>query len=330
MASQGSIIALTGGIGGAKLALGLVKSDNPHKLTFVVNTGDDFNHLGMHISPDIDTLVYTLSGQNNSETGWGRKDESWDFMTELKKLGGEDWFNLGDKDLALHHFRTASLNCGLTLTQVTEIIKNKFDIACQILPMCDQPVMTMVDSDMGRLPFQHYFVKHQCKPSVAAITFEGAQNACLGLNCATAFKQEDLELIIICPSNPYLSVDPILSVPGMLSTIRASSAPVIVISPIVGDKAIKGPTAKIMSDLAIPVDVLSIAKHYKDIADGIIIDSQDHDLTDEVSGLIPDVMTTNIIMHTLQDRIDLANTTLEFARSIKTNMSQNHVGNCTN
>ena len=241
-------VALSGGVGGAKLSLGLAQLLG-ERLTVIVNTGDDFEHLGLHISPDVDTALYTLAGVVNPETGWGRRDETWTFMAALQQLGGPGWFKLGDADLATHIERTRRLRSGETLTSITAHLAQSFGVKSRILPMCDEALRTVVETDQGPLAFQDYFVREQCRPTVRAIRFDGAQAAKPSPQVRAALADPALAGIIICPSNPWLSVDPILAVPGLREAIRASGAPVIAVSPIIAGKAVKGPTAKIMREL---------------------------------------------------------------------------------
>jgi LPPG:FO 2-phospho-L-lactate transferase len=301
-------IALSGGVGGAKLALGLahVLGD---ALTVVVNTGDDFEHLGLHISPDIDTAVYTLGGLANPELGWGRRGETWTFMETIAALGGETWFRLGDGDLAMHVERTRRLKAGETLSDVTDDIARKLGISAHIAPMSDDPVATVVDTDRGRLAFQHYFVREQCRPRVRSIHFENAGNARLSPALVSALADRRLAGIIVCPSNPYLSVDPLLAVPGMREALRQPGVPIVAVSPIVGRQAIKGPTAKIMDELGLAADVTTVARHYRDVIDGFVIDEVDGQSRSRIP--MP-VEVAQTVMRSLEDRIALARTCLAF------------------
>ena len=237
---EGRVIALCGGVGGAKLAAGLAHHLGD-RLTVVVNTGDDFEHLGLTICPDIDTVLYTLSGLANRTLGWGRADESWNFLETLASLGGETWFQLGDRDLALHVQRTTALHSGVSLTRFTTKVADKLGLSCAILPMSDDAVRTHVDTPEGRLPFQRYFVGRRCEPAVERIVFEGAQAAKVTAEVARAFDAPDLAAIIICPSNPYLSIDPLLSIPGLRQRLESAAQPVVAVSPLIGGKAVKGP-----------------------------------------------------------------------------------------
>jgi LPPG:FO 2-phospho-L-lactate transferase len=267
-------VALCGGVGGAKLALGLAEilgSD----LTIIVNTGDDFEHLGLAISPDIDTVVYTLAGLANPTAGWGRADESWSFMQALAELGGPDWFRLGDKDLAMHVQRTRWLADGGTLSDFCEEIRRRLGIAPAIVPMSDDAVRTLVHTEDGELEFQDYFVARQCEPRVTAIRYDGAERAWPVDTALEALNAPGLGGVIICPSNPYLSIDPILSVPALREALLACPAPVIAISPLIGGEAVKGPTAKLMAELGVEISPQAIARHYGAMIDGFILDRAD-------------------------------------------------------
>ena len=306
------VIALCGGIGGAKLARGLYELIGPD-LTVIVNTGDDFEHLGLTISPDVDTVLYTLADLNDRERGWGRADETWNFMSALAEVGGETWFQLGDRDLALHVERTRRLREGHSLTRVVTDVARHFGISAKILPMSDDAVRTIVMADDGPLPFQKYFVGLGCAPVVRAIAFEGANGARVSPDVAAAFERRDLAAIVICPSNPYLSVDPILAVPGMRELLQRAGAPTIAVSPIIGGAAIKGPTTKIMAELKIEATNASIARHYAGIIDGLIVDRVD--AADAASPPVA-TLTTATLMTSLEDRVNLARDVLDFARRL--------------
>ena len=295
-------VALSGGIGGAKLSLGLARLLG-ERLTIVVNTGDDFEHLGLTISPDVDTTLYTLAGVANPETGWGRRDETWSFMKAVAELGGPTWFKLGDRDLAIHVERTRRLRAGETLTSVTAHLAARLGVAARVLPMSDEPVRTAVETETGTLAFQDYFAREQCRPAVRRIRYDGAETARPTVQIEAALSAPTLAGIIICPSNPWLSVDPILAVPGMREAIRASSAPVIAVSPIIGGKAVKGPTAKIMAELGLAVDVASIARHYGDLLDALVVDAADRATADALP--VP-ASIADTLMQTTDDKIALA------------------------
>ncbi|WP_375284706.1 2-phospho-L-lactate transferase [Sphingobium yanoikuyae] len=304
------VVVLTGGVGGAKLVLGLSRIMAGDGLTAIVNTGDDFRHLGLHISPDIDTLLYTLSGKANGAQGWGREGESWSFMAALRELGGEDWFQLGDGDLALHVARTHALAQGRSLSQITARFADQWGIATRILPMSDQTVATILDTDQGRLEFQRYFVEQRCAPAVRHIMFEGATHAVPAPGVIEAIQSADA--VLIAPSNPFLSVDPLLAVPGIGSAIERTKAPVIAVSPLVGGTAVKGPTAKLMQELRMAVDNDSIVRHYAGLIDGILIDSGDRcEAPDIVVGRCATLMTT------LDDKIRVAQAALHLAIALR-------------
>lgn len=308
------VVALSGGVGGAKLALGLdtvVRADDGC-LTVAVNTGDDFEHLGLHISPDLDSVVYALAGINDPLRGWGRANESWNFMRALEGLGGDHWFSLGDRDLALHVERSLRLRQGNSLSNVTAHIAARFNVDATIMPVTDDPVRTMVHTDTGILPFQRYFVREQCKPAVQGISFAGADQACANPALLNALADPALDVVVLCPSNPYLSIDPILAVPGIRDALRRTTAPVIAVSPIVHGEALKGPTAKIMRELGIEVSPAAIVSHYGDLIDAIVVDSQDAAEAFEID--LP-VLATNITMHCMADKEALARDVLHFART---------------
>lgn len=301
-AGSGRIVAISGGVGGAKLSLGLARLLGD-RLSIVVNTGDDFEHLGLAISPDVDTTLYTLADLVNPETGWGRRDETWTFMRTLATLGGADWFRLGDGDLALHVERTRRLRAGETLTAITADVAAKFGIAAHVLPMSDQPVRTLVETPEGTLGFQDYFVRLRCAPTITALRFEGAQTARPSPEVLAALADPALAGIIICPSNPWLSVDPILAVPGLRAAIRASGAPVVAVTPIIAGQAVKGPTAKIMGELGLSGDAITVAGHYAGLIDAFVLDQQDAALAPRCE--VP-VHVAQTLMRTLDDKIALA------------------------
>jgi LPPG:FO 2-phospho-L-lactate transferase len=309
-------IAVTGGVGGAKLALGLVQLLSPEEISFVVNTGDDFEHLGLHISPDIDTLVYTLAGQSNTDVGWGRRGETWQFMQALKQFGGETWFNLGDLDLAMHVERTQRLRRGASLTDVTRELANALGVQYEILPMSDAPVRTMIVTANGELAFQHYFVRDRCAPAVTGFRFDGADTA-----TPTSLIEQRLDGslagVIICPSNPFVSVDPILAIPGMRERLQRAGVPIVAVSPIVAGTAIKGPTAKMMTELRIPNDAIAVARHYRGLVSGFVLDTQDAALEPAVAALGIATVVTQTVMLTLGDRQQLAADVLRFMRRLK-------------
>jgi len=305
-----SVLALSGGIGGAKLALGLYRVLPPETLTVIANTGDDFEHLGLSISPDIDTLLYTLAGIDNPELGWGRRNETWTFMAALETLGGETWFRLGDGDLATHVERTRRLAAGESLSQVTDDFRRRLGISARLLPMSDDRVRTRLRNEEGWLDFQDYFVRLHSEPAVREIVYAGASKARANPDFLAALLDGDLEAVVICPSNPFLSVDPMLSLPGVRDALRRCRAPVVAVSPIIGGKAVKGPTGKIMAELGMPVSAAAIARHYVDILDLFVADEADAGLVAELE--IP-VILTRTLMVTLEDRDALARRVLAAA-----------------
>jgi len=311
-AQQPTFLALSGGVGGAKLSLGLSQVLG-ERLSIIVNTGDDFEHLGLYISPDADTTLYTLAGIVNPQTGWGRRDETWSFMSALATLGGPTWFRLGDGDLAIHIDRTQRLKRGATLTEICEHLGNTFSIASRILPMTDAPVRTVLETSAGRLPFQEYFVREECRPLVQSIRFEGAEAARPTPQILKALASPTLEGIIICPSNPWLSVDPILAVAGLRAALRNSPAPVIAVSPIVAGKALKGPAAKIFSELGLEPSSKSIARHYAGLIDALVIDAEDAATAKEMG--LP-VLVTNTVMLTREDKLALARQCLALSKRL--------------
>ena len=304
-------VVLTGGVGGAKLVLGLMRIMPPADITAIVNTGDDFRHLGLHVSPDIDTLLYTLSGKANRTQGWGREGESWNFMAALRELGGEDWFLLGDHDLALHVLRTARPAAGDTLSAVTAQMAHAWGIEAAILPMSDDPVATEVETEEGRLEFQCYFVARRCAPIVRSIAFRGAAASRMAPGIAAAIAAADV--ILIAPSNPYLSVDPVLAVPGMRDAIATARAPVVAVSPIIGGAAVKGPTAKLMAELGLAISNETIAAHYHGIIDGLLIDSGDACAAAGVA-----IGRSDTLMRTDEDKARVARAALALAAEIGT------------
>ena len=267
-----TVVALSGGVGGAKLALGLSRVLPADELLVVCNTGDDFEHLGLCISPDIDTVAYTLAGVANREVGWGRHDETWSFMETLETLGGETWFRLGDRDLAMHVERTRRLRAGETLTAVTADLCARLGVAPRVLPMSDDPVRTRVRTDEGWIDFQEYFVRRRCEPVVHELAFHGATTARAQPEFLAALTDPATQAVVICPSNPFISIEPILAVPGVRAALADCAAPVIAVSPLIGGRAIKGPTAKMMAELGMTPSAGGVARRYGDLIDGYVCD----------------------------------------------------------
>jgi LPPG:FO 2-phospho-L-lactate transferase len=309
---SGRVVVLTGGVGGAKLVLGLTQVMAPARITAIVNTGDDFSHLGLLVSPDVDTLLYTLSGRANAAQGWGREGESWSFLAALRSLGGPDWFALGDGDLALHVLRTAALAAGESLSAIIAGFARRWEIGSKILPMTDQRVATMLATDAGDLEFQDYFVARRCAPVVSRVWFEGAAAAQPAPGVLEAIRDPETAAILIAPSNPYLSVDPILAIPGVKAALAAAAAPVVAVSPIIGGKAVKGPTAKLMAELGVAITPRAIAAHYAGVIDGLLVDERDKPEDPGIRFAAADTL-----MHTLDDRARVARAALALAAEIR-------------
>lgn len=310
-----SFVALAGGVGGAKLAAGLQHALG-EALTVVVNTGDDFEHFGLHISPDLDTVMYTLAGLANASQGWGLEGETWNFMEQIARLGGAEWFRLGDRDLATHAVRTERLRSGATLTEVTAELCRACGVAARVIPMCDQPVRTTVVSDGKRVPFQDYFVRLRAEIPVSRIEFSGIDHARINGDLLRMTDIAKPNAVIICPSNPYLSIDPILCVPGIKEWLQTLAVPVIAVSPIVAGAAIKGPAAKIMRELGIPASAAAVAAHYRGLIDGFVIDEQDSGARDAIATTGVAVRIEQTVMKSDADRRHLAERCIEFARSL--------------
>jgi LPPG:FO 2-phospho-L-lactate transferase len=312
-AASGRVLALCGGVGGAKLALGLARELPPERLLVVGNTGDDFEHLGLHVSPDLDTVMYTLAGLANPETGWGLAGETWGFLAALERLGAETWFRLGDHDLATHVERTRRLRAGDSLSAITAGLCRALGVGTRLAPMSDQPVRTVVETAGGDLPFQVYFVRERCAPAMRGLRFEGAGQARPAPALAAALADPYLTAVVICPSNPWLSIDPILAVPGVLDGLRRTAATRIAVSPIVGGRAIKGPTAKIMAELGVPASAVEVARRYGalGILDRYVLDEEDRALAPEVEALGVEVAIEQTVMRTLDDKVALARRLLD-------------------
>ena len=308
------IVALSGGVGGAKLALGLARILPPEELLVVCNTGDDFEHLGLAISPDIDTVMYTLAGLANPELGWGRRDETWSFMETLEAVGGETWFRLGDRDLAVHVERSRRLRAGETLSAVTADLCRRLGVQPRVLPMSDDPVRTRLRTESGWIEFQDYFVRQRCEPIVSELEFHGAAEARAHPAFLASLQDPKLQAVVICPSNPFISIEPILALPGVRSALAQCPAPVIAVSPIIGGKAVKGPTAKMMSELGLNPSAEAVAERYGDLLDGFVVDLAD---TGEVMGIAPKVTLAQTLMRTLEDRVALARVVLSAAAKFR-------------
>jgi LPPG:FO 2-phospho-L-lactate transferase len=309
----GPVVALCGGVGGAKLAHGLALALDPRSLSIIVNTADDFQHLGLKIAPDLDSVMYALAGLSDPVRGWGRRDETWTFMEALRGLGAQSWFQLGDADLAVHVERTWRLAAGATLTEVTAHLCKALGISARVLPMSDDPVRTRVLSADGWLDFQEYFVRRQCQPAVLEFMFAGAATARPQRQALAALERRDLRAIVICPSNPFVSIEPILAVPGIRSAIQHCNAPVVAVTPIIGGRAVKGPAAKMMAELGIEVTPAAVARRYAELIDGFVLDQADA-LPEPVPGVT--FFSAATLMRTFEDRLRLAQAVLRAADTL--------------
>lgn len=306
------IVALAGGVGGAKLAVGLAAVLPPGELTIVVNTGDDFEHLGFTICPDLDTVMYTLAHANNTKTGWGRAGEGWRFMQEMRRLGGPDWFQLGDRDLAVHVLRREALARGEPLSKVTRDLARRFGIRHAIVPMSDTPVRTRVKTATGELAFQDYFVRLRCAPRVSGFRFAGVRGARVAPALARVMRGR-VDAVVLCPSNPYVSIAPITSVPAIRAWLRQRTFPVIAVSPIIGGAAVKGPAAKMMRELGAQPTALAVARHYGAAVDCWVIDEQDAPLAGAIERLGKRVLVTPTLMKNRRLSTALARRVLSLA-----------------
>ncbi len=307
------VVALAGGVGGAKLADGIYRQEGELELTVIVNTGDDFSLFGLWISPDLDTVCYNLAELENPATGWGRDQESWETLSGIQDLGGQDWFRLGDKDLATHLERTRRLEEGQPLSQITNDFCHAWGIRAKVLPMSDDRIPTLVETDQGVLSFQEYFVKLGCEPPVKGFRFHEVDQSRPAPGVLESIQAADL--VVICPSNPWVSIDPILEVPGIRSALDKKT--VLAVSPIIGGKAVKGPAGKMYREMDIKPSALAVAAHYGDLLDGFVIDEQDRDLEEEIiskgNGTLA-LYSTDIWMKTRTDRLRVAEQILKFGR----------------
>ena len=296
------IVALAGGVGGAKLAHGLAQILKPEELTIIVNTGDDFEHYGLYICPDLDTVCYTLAGLANQETGWGRGNESWNVLDNVSKLGGPDWFRLGDHDLGTHLERTRRLELGDSLSKITRHFCITWGVRHTVLPMSDQPVRTIVETDEGNLAFQEYFVHRRCGPRVRGFRFDGVDMAEPAPGAREAIQAADA--VVICPSNPWVSIDPILKIYPNINK------PMVAISPIIGGESVKGPAAKMYRELGIEPSALAVARHYEGLAANFVLDEVDAQLNESIRGLNMHTLVTNTLMRSHEDRRQLVRAVL--------------------
>jgi LPPG:FO 2-phospho-L-lactate transferase len=305
------IVALAGGVGGARLAAGLATVLPSRSVSFVVNTGDDFEHLGLSICPDLDTVMYTLAGVNDSKQGWGRASETWNFMSALTELGGEHWFRLGDRDLAVHVLRTTALAKGDTLAEVTRMLCRRFGIRHAIYPVSDDSLRTRVRTDSGTLDFQDYFVRRRCRPKVTGFQYSGSRNASVPPALQSMMRSGIVRGVVICPSNPYVSIEPILQVRAIRDWLRQRNFPVVAVSPIIGGKALKGPAAKMMRELGADVSALGVAQHYRKWVDGWVIDKLDAKYQSAVAAMCSSVLVTDTIMRNRRGSARLAGHTIK-------------------
>ncbi|MCL0029088.1 2-phospho-L-lactate transferase, partial [Dehalococcoidia bacterium] len=289
------MVAIAGGVGGAKLAVGLARVLPSDALTITVNTGDDESFHGLHISPDLDTVSYALAGMTNRDTGWGVADDSFRTLAALDRLGAETWFKLGDVDMATHIRRTELIRAGMTLSEVTRELTTRLDIAHRVVPMSDDPVRTVILTDGDEMSFQEYFVEHQCEPCITGVRFEGAEISRPSPGFVEALESADS--IVICPSNPVVSIGPILAVPGVREALISFRGLRVAVSPIVGGEALKGPAAKMMSELGEQVSCAGVARRYQGLCDVLVIDRQDaHEMAAVFAlGIRPIVMDTIMV-----------------------------------
>lgn len=304
------VVVLAGGVGGSKMVNGLAQIIPPENLTIMVNTADDFEHLGLWISPDLDTVMYRLAGVNNLETGWGRANPSWETMTALKDLGGPGWFNLSDQDLANNLLRTHWLRQGYPLTWVTQQLCEQFNLPHRLYPMTDDVVQTWVHSDQGELSFQEYFVHKRCEPTVKRLEYRGADQAEVNRDLINDIRLADL--IVFAPSNPFLSIDPILALPGIARLIGAASAPKIAVSPIIGGNAVKGPAAKLMTEFGFEVSSFGVADYFQKILTGFVIDEADQVHESRITSLGLRTFVTATLMKSTEDEAQLATHVVRF------------------
>lgn len=307
--SELRVVALAGGVGGAKLAHGLAQQLRPENLTVIVNTGDDFTRYGLAISPDLDTVMYTLAGLADPVNGWGLAGDTRQMIGMLELYRDDAWFGLGDKDVATHLLRTQRLTEGQPLSQVTAQLASALGLGVRLLPMSDERVSTIVETaDHGTLAFQEYFVRHRWQPVVTGLRFEGAERAVPAPGLLDIIS--NARAIVICPSNPMLSIEPILRVPGIRAALEQRRVPCIAVSPIIGGEAVKGPAAKLMTELALDASVAGVAAYYGGLIDGLVIDTVDRDVK-----IKQRVLVTNTWMKTLEDRVRLAGEILEWIES---------------
>lgn len=309
------ITALAGGVGGARMVDGLVQTAGADQVSVVVNTADDFDLYGLRICPDIDTVMYTLAGIANPELGWGIEGDTRATLDGLTAYGEDPWFQLGDRDFATHILRTARLRTGTPLGEVIHFLRGRLGVETPIYPMSNDPVATMIDTPDGRLAFQDYFVRRRQQDEVIGIAFEGLVSARGNEAALKAIQTADL--IVFAPSNPIVSIGPILGVDGITPALRNRRSPVVAVSPLIGGKALKGPADRMMHSLGHDSTALGVARLYAGLIDGFVIDTQDADLTNEIEHLGISVLATDAIMHDVADRGRLAREVITFGHHLK-------------
>lgn len=306
------VVALAGGVGAAKFLVGLSGVMSPEDITIISNTGDDIELLGLRVCPDIDTVMYTLAGVINQETGWGVAGDTFECLKVIERVGGPAWFKLGDRDLAIHIRRTEMLKEGRTLTEVTAALGRALGVRSTILPMTDAYTPTRVATDEGDMHFQEYFVRRRCEPRVRAISFDRIESARPAAGATEAISSADA--VLVCPSNPFISVGPILAVPGMREALEETAAPVVAISPIVAGRALKGPAADMLNDLGYEVSARGVAQVYRGLVDLFIIDERDAEIGSSIEEIGVEVRAANTLMNTLEDKLRLAGEVLKIVK----------------
>lgn len=317
---NGKILALSGGVGGAKLLHGLAEELPPEQLQAVVNTADDFDFWDLRICPDLDSNMYALAALNDQDRGWGMEDETWRTMVAMRRLGGETWFQMGDQDLATHLYRSMELRAGKSLTEVTAYMCQHLGVEHRLLPMCEQPVATEVLTDRGTMEFQEYFVRERCQPIVQSLRFRGIEQASLNPAIADCLTDSELAAVVICPSNPFLSVDPILSVPGFRQALADSGVPVVAVAPIVTGNAVKGPLGKMMAELDMPASASQVVRYYQqrhgDLIDAYLLDQQDSGLADDIVQMGVAVAEADTMMTDMAAKRRVATAVLELVEQL--------------
>ncbi len=298
------ILTMAGGIGGAKLVLGFSRLLAPRDLAVVANTGDDILLHGLRVCPDVDTIAYTLAGVANPETGWGIAGDTFECLRSLNRLGAETWFQLGDRDLATHIRRTSMLNQGVGLTEATSAICLGLGVQCRVLPMSDGFHPTLLETDLGTFHLQEYLVRERCRPTIRRVLHRDIERSRVTPQVEAAV--QNAKAIIFCPSNPFISIGPILAVGGMRELLKSRRVPKVAVSPIVGGKALKGPAAKMLEELGHPVSAVSVARLYQGLIDRFVLDRADADLADEIESLGIEAQIADTLMNTLEDKIRLA------------------------